>query len=81
MEAIRYIEEINSDVITIKNLDRFKGKKVEIIILPFESPAYEHDNEWAIEAENRIQAFNEGKIGARDGEEVISELKEKYSVK
>ena len=81
MEAIRYIEDIDSDAITIKNLDRFRGKKVEIIILPFESTNYEYDEEWAMEAEDRIQAFNEGKIEARDGKEVISELKAKYSIK
>ncbi len=36
MEAIKIIEDITSDTITIKNLSRYKGKKVEIIILPIE---------------------------------------------
>ncbi len=81
MEAIRYVEEIESNSITIKNLNRFKGKKVEIIILPYESPAYDYDEEWGTEAENRIEAHNKGYIRAFDGKKVISELKEKYSVK
>lgn len=36
MEAIKIIEKVTSDSITIKNLSRYKGKKVEIIILPIE---------------------------------------------
>ncbi|MDA3937861.1 MAG: addiction module protein [Spirochaetia bacterium] len=81
MEAIRFIEEIDSNTVTLKNLDRFKGKKVEIIILPYETNITEFDKEWALEAEDRIQAFNDGKIEALDGEQIVSELKEKYSLK
>ena len=36
MEAIKIIEDITSDSITINNLSGFKGKKVEIIILSIE---------------------------------------------
>jgi hypothetical protein len=36
MEAIKIIEDVTSDSITIKNLSKYKGKKVEIIILPYE---------------------------------------------
>ena len=37
MEAVRYIEEVDSNTITLKNLDQFKGQKVEIIIMPYET--------------------------------------------
>lgn len=79
MEAIRYIKEIDSDTLTIKDLDKYKGQKVEIIILPFESPAYEFDKEAGEEAEARLKAFDAGLIDAVDGREMIKELKEKYS--
>lgn len=36
VEAIKIIEDVTSDTITIRNLSRYKGKKVEIIILPLE---------------------------------------------
>jgi hypothetical protein len=81
MEALRYIEKIDSDVITIKNLERFKGREVEIIILPYESPITDYDEEWGEEAEGRIKAFKDGKINAIDGESAIAELKSKYSAK
>jgi len=80
MEAIRFIEEIDSNTLTLNNLDRFKGKKVEIIVLPIEPDISQFDKEWAVEAENRIQAFKKGKIEALDGEQIVTELKEKYSV-
>ncbi len=80
MEAIRFIEKIDSNTLTLNNLDRFKGKKVEIIVLPIESDNSQFDKEWAAEAENRIQSFNEGNIEALDGEQVVAELKEKYSI-
>jgi len=80
MEAIRFIEKINSNTLTLNNLDRFKGKKVEIIVLPIEPDISQFDKEWANEAEDRIQAFKKGKIEALDGEQVVAELKEKYSV-
>ena len=79
MEAIRFIEKIVSNTLTLNNLDKFKGKKVEIIVLPIEPDISKFDNEWAVEAENRIQAFQDGKIEALDGEQVVAELKEKYS--
>jgi len=50
MEALRYIEKIDSDVITIKNLERFKGREVEIIILPYESQISDYDEEWGKES-------------------------------
>ena len=81
MEALRYIEEIDSDTITIKNLERFKGRKVEIIILPFESQVSDYDEEWGEEAEDRIKAFKDGKINAIDGESAIAALKTKYTAK
>ena len=36
MDAIKIIEDVKSDSIAIKNLSKYKGKKVEVIILPFE---------------------------------------------
>ncbi|QEN05439.1 hypothetical protein EW093_12185 [Thiospirochaeta perfilievii] len=81
MEALRYIERIDSDVITIKNLKRFKGRNVEIIILPYESQISDYDEEWGNESEERIEAFNNGKFNAFDGESAIAELKNKYSIK
>jgi len=80
MEAIRFIEEIDSNTLTLNNLDRFKGKKVEIIVLPIESDISKFDKEWASEAEDRIHAFKKGKIKALNGEQIVAELKEKYSV-
>ena len=81
MEAIRFIEEIDSSTLTLKNLERFKGKRVEIIVLPFESNLSEFEQEWMKETEDRIQAYKDGKIEAMNGEQLVSELKEKYSVK
>ena len=36
MEALRYIQTVESKKIVIDNLDKFLGKKVEIIIIPFQ---------------------------------------------
>lgn len=81
MEAVRYIEEVDSSTLTLDNLEQFKGQKVEIIIMPYESQNYKYDEEWAIESENRLKAFKQGDIKAVDGEKTIAELKEKYSAK
>ncbi|MBN2440789.1 MAG: hypothetical protein JXJ04_05570 [Spirochaetales bacterium] len=48
MEAIKIIEDVTSDSITIKNLSRFKGKKVEIILLPFEESDEKSETEKSI---------------------------------
>ena len=81
MDAIRYVETIEGDTITIKNLKKYKGSKVEIIILPYETEKYEYDDEWANEAELRIKAFDKGIIKAIGGESVIRELKRKGNTK
>ena len=36
MEALRYIQKIESDKLVIGNLDKFLGKEVEIIIIPLQ---------------------------------------------
>jgi len=48
MEAIKIIEDVTSDSITIKNLSRFKGKKVEIILFPLEEVNEKSESEKSI---------------------------------
>jgi hypothetical protein len=44
MEALKIIEDVTSDSITIKNLSKYKGKKVEIILIPFEEEKQDASN-------------------------------------
>ena len=39
MEAERIIEKIESDTLVLHNLSKYKGQKVEVIILPFRNEA------------------------------------------
>ena len=48
MEAIKIIENVTSDSITINNLSRFKGKKVEIILFPLEEVNEKSESEKSI---------------------------------
>jgi len=61
-----------------RDLDKYKGQKVEIIILPFESPVYEFDKEYGEEAEARLEAFDSGLIEVVDAKDTVEEFKEKY---
>ncbi|MFZ4616593.1 MAG: hypothetical protein ACOYM2_10420 [Rectinemataceae bacterium] len=36
MNAVRIIADVESDTITVPNMGQFKGKRVELIILPFD---------------------------------------------
>jgi hypothetical protein len=38
MEAERIIERIESDTLLLKNLSKYRGKEVEILIFPREEP-------------------------------------------
>jgi hypothetical protein len=53
MEAIKIIEDVTSDSITIKNLSRYKGQKIEIIILPIE----EGQNPVVLKPEKKKSAY------------------------
>ena len=41
MEALRYIQKVTSDSLVVPNVGRYKGKNVEVIILPLETDNHE----------------------------------------
>lgn len=58
MDAERIIEKIESDTLVLHNMSKFKGQKVEVIILPFGNKADDVTSEDLLRLAHEGGAFN-----------------------
>ncbi|MBN2314207.1 MAG: addiction module protein [Sedimentisphaerales bacterium] len=68
-----HTQQILKDVLNLPPVDR--AELVEKILASFEFPADKDiDNAWAKEAEDRIDAFDQGDIGSTPASDVFKEI-------
>jgi hypothetical protein len=74
MEAIRSIQLVEGDSITIRNLERFKGERVEVIILPCaDGDEVSLDPEWEDEIDKRWERYSRDPKSSKPLEEVMKD--------
>lgn len=81
MDALRYIQKITSDSLTLKHLGKYLGKNVEIIILPLDTEADNQGKKKYKSVKGILHEYADPSLIEKEKKAFQDAIKEKHAIR